>query len=707
MDRLAGEYPNTVRKNGVGAMRRRGLCMKVAEVMLPVQPILFSRLTLDRVSGLDTTIDFYPVVDEQKRYLGIVEGRSLHTADADSLDGLLRTDRVPCIALNADIDMLHDNLGPSVVVDEYGQVHGIITQDLALEVLRNSFREAVNSFSAVIDSSLNGVLAVDREGRIRIANRVVTDMAGLPRDGLIGRPVTEVIPNTRLIHILQTGQSLANQKIIIGSNVVMSNYSPILSQGEVVGAVSIFQDISLLENISAELSYVKGLSSELEAIINSSYDGMFITDGDGMVLRINTAYERITGIRADEVVGKYMGQLVEEKYYDESVTLLVMRSREPITINQTVKNGRRLLVTGNPIFDESGSLFRVVTNVRDVTELTHLQMELTRTEEEKRKYKAELSHLRSMQLADNQIIFRSRSMEQAIGTAVRVAEVDSTVLIMGDSGTGKEEIAKLIHNRGKGIARPFIKINCAALPEQLLESELFGYDAGAFTGARKEGKPGLFELAHQGTLFLDEVGDMPAVLQAKLLRAIQEKEIMRLGGKKPIKVDVRIIAATHRNLTAMADEGRFRKDLYYRLMVVPIRLAPLKERKEDIPPLVMHFLDKYNKRFGWRKTIAPQVLDRLTEYPWPGNVRELENIIERMAVTAGSEVLAIEHLPEELQAKAWRPKKGTKLKEAAEQAEAYVLAESFKEHGSWQKVAEELQVDRATVYRKAKNYGLL
>ena len=562
-------------------------------------------------------------------------------------------------------------------------------------------------FSAVINSAQNGILAVDNQSHIILANRVVEEILGVASGELIGRQVAEVIPNTLMPLILKYQKPLLGQKITLANTVVLANYSPIISEGEVVGAVTVFQDISVLENTSSELNYVKGLMHELEAIINSSYDGMFITDGLGTVLRVNHAYERISGIKASEVIGKDMRRLVEEKYYNQSVTLLVIEKRERITINQTVKGNRRILVTGNPIFDSEGELFRVVTNVRDITELVSLQEQLTRTKEQTLKYKTELSHLRSLQMEENEIVFRSSTMAQAIATAIKIAEVDSSVLITGDSGTGKELIAKLIHKRGKGIDKPFIKINCAALPESLLESELFGYEAGAFTGAKKEGKPGLFELAHTGTLFLDEVGDMPLVLQVKLLRALQEKEIMRIGGAKSIRVNVRIIAATHRNLGEMVKAGSFRSDLYYRLMVVPLHLAPLRERKEDILLLVIHFLEKFNKHFGYTKTICPQVVDKLIDYSWPGNVRELENIIERMMVTVVGEELTVDCLPEMFRNKSFFPRKGTKLKAAVEQVEAYLLSEAYKEHHSWQKVAEVLDIDRATVYRKAKGYGLL
>ena len=465
-------------------------------------------------------------------------------------------------------------------------------------------------------------------------------------------------------------------------------------------------DTSSSKVVPTELLLTQQLLHELEAIISSSYDGIFITDGNGIVLRINNAYERITGIKAIEVLGKNMKYLVKSGYYDESVTLLVMKNRETVTINQTVKKDRKILVTGNPIFDGQGNLFRVVTNVRDITQLVNLQSQLIKTKEEKLKYKTELSHLRALHIEDKETISRSPEMERVIELAIKIADVDSTVLINGESGTGKELIAKLIHKQGKGLSRPFIKINCAAIPEQLLESELFGYEGGAFTGARKEGKPGLFELSHNGTLFLDEVGDLPLLLQVKLLRAIQEKEVIRVGSTKVITINARIIAATHRNISSMVKQGTFREDLYYRLMVVPIYLPPLRDRKEDIPLLTMHFVEKFNRHFAYNKRIMPQVIDKLMSYSWPGNVRELENVIERMMVTAPSEEITVDLIPATIWNKTFLPRKGTRLKEAVEQTEAYLLCESYKDYGSWQKVAENLGIDRTTVFRKVIRYGL-
>ena len=561
---------------------------------------------------------------------------------------------------------------------------------------------------SIFDVANNGIIVVDQHGMIIIANRIVADIVGLASNKLVGRLITEVIPHSLIPKVLETGQALYGQKVVYNNTTLVANCSPILEAGVICNAVCVFQDLSTLEHLSSELSTLKQLFIEYEAIINSSYDGIFITDGNGLVLRLNNAYERITGIQADEVVGKTMRQLVSDGVYDRSATLDVIEKRHAITVAQTIKRtNKQILVTGSPVFDEKDNLTRVVTNVRDITELNSLQTQLQKTKEETLIYKAELSHLRSLQIEDTGIIFASELMGRTIQLAMKVANVDTTVLITGESGTGKELFARLIHEQGNGRSKSYIKINCAAIPEQLLESELFGYEGGAFTGAKKEGKPGLFELAHNGTLFLDEIGEMPLLLQAKLLRAIQEKEIVRVGSTLPIKINIKIVAATNRDLCEMVKSGTFREDLYYRLMVVPIQVPPLRERKEDIPLLVKYIVDKLNKRFSFKHSISAHLIDQLTEYSWPGNVRELENVIERMMITSSEDELVSDLLPEMIRHQGELPKRGSKLKEAVAQTEIYLLQETYKEYKSWQKVADILGVDRTTIFRKACKYGLL
>lgn len=684
--------------------------IKAANVMQKVISIPTSATIKQAIDvAVESNTFGIPVIDQRQNYVGIVTKDSLLAALSqglsinNSIEASLISNIPRCLP-DAEITAVARSVHGTVVLDHEDRVVGIIGPDnYAHDLIRGyAFLEKI---FGIFDEVYNGILVVDDRQIIIFANRAVAEVIGASINNLVGRRITEVIPNSLIPQVLESCLPLYGEKVVINNTTVIANYSTIVEAGIVQNVVCVFQDLSSIEHLNQELNSVRQLFLELEAIINSSYDGIFITDGNALVLRLNDAYERISGLKASELIGKTMHQLVKEGYYDQSVTLQVMEQRKNITITQTInRTNKKILVTGNPVFDELGNLSRIVTNCRDITELNNLQNQLQKTKE---RYEAELSHLRSLQIEDIGIIFRSRLMMQVIELAKKVANVDTTVLITGESGTGKELIAKLIHKQGKGVSKAFIKINCAAIPEQLLESELFGYVGGAFTGANKEGKPGLFELAHNGTLFLDELGEMPLLLQAKLLRAIQEKEVVRVGSTKAIEVNVKIMAATNRNLEKMVREGTFREDLYYRLMVVPIHLPPLRERKEDITLLVKFFVEKLNRRFDFNRRISSQLIDKLTEYSWPGNVRELENIIERMMIISAEDELSVNLLPETIRQQAVLPKRGTKLKDAVAQTEAYILNETYLEYKSWQKVAEVLGLDRTTIFRKAVKYGLL
>jgi PAS domain S-box-containing protein len=686
--------------------------MKVSNIVIPVEPLslrdtIGTALTLMRAKN----VDIVPVSDPQSGLVSAVTRNDLLSA---LRSGVPLTETIANrlsshaarLAPDDEVAGIPGSAIPALVLHEDGELAGVVSLEgyaTALQACITEFREQVSS---IMNSAESGIIAIDEDGTIVVANRMAEDLLGIRSIKSIGRHILDVIPNTRLMDIMKSGKPLTGQKFQGRSAPLLVNYAPVIRDGRVVGAVSVFQDFSRVEEISHELGVVKDLNRELGAIIHSSYDGIWVTDGEGLVLDINEAYERITGIRAKEVIGRTMRELVDEGYFDQSVTLIVMKELKSVTINQTVKGKKQILVTGNPIFDDEGKLFRVVTNVRDVTELVNLREQLTREKEQSRKYEAELTHLRSLQVRDSSIVFRSKPMTQIVEIAVKMANVDSTLLITGESGTGKELVAKLVHRQGKGEASPFISINCAAIPEQLLESELFGYEGGAFTGAKKEGKPGLFELAHNGTLFLDEVGELPLTLQVKILRAIQDKEITRVGATKAISVNVRIIAATNRDLAKMLREGTFREDLYYRLMVVPLHVQPLRNRKDDIPLLVRHFLDEFNRHFGYEKTLSPEVLDKLVNYPWPGNVRELKNVIERMVVMSPGSEIGMESIPESIYARKYMPRQGARLKDAVEETERYLIEETYREHRSWKKVAEILGIDRTTVFRKAVKYHI-
>ncbi|MCJ8499962.1 sigma 54-interacting transcriptional regulator [Desulfatitalea alkaliphila] len=573
---------------------------------------------------------------------------------------------------------------------------------------------AIAKAIALLCGSDTGLLPVtDAAGRLTgvlTTQRLLAALQnGQPWDGPV-RPLIDTDPPTLAADA--DPQSLAPQDL--PALVVDNAGAPIGVVTLTTYAAFLHRHNSELQNrctvAQRELGEVKLLNKELEAIIDSSYDGIWITDGNGVILNINKASERISGRPAKTYIGRNMKELVDKGLLDQSTTLLVMEKRERVTINQTIKtaNGDTMVVlaTGNPVFDDTGNLYRIVTNTRDISELVRLRDRLYKEQELSLRYMAELVQLRKLQSKSADLIYRGSDMQRIVELSSRVADVDSTILITGESGTGKEMIARLIHQLGRGDKKPFIAIDCGAIPDQLLESELFGYEGGAFTGAKKEGKPGMFELAHTGTLFLDEVAELPLALQAKLLRVLQSKEVLRVGGTRPIPVDARIITATNKDLARMLMEKRFREDLYYRLMVVPIHTPPLRERREDIPPLVYHFVDAFNRHHNFSKTIAPEVMDRLVAYDWPGNVRELKNVVERMMVMSGAPRVTTDDLPAFIQPKRPLPKVGSRLKEAVAETETYLLKETYKEHKSWQKVAQVLGVDYTTVYRKVAKYHL-
>ena len=372
---------------------------------------------------------------------------------------------------------------------------------------------------------------------------------------------------------------------------------------------------------------------DFREVCQNLYDGIHITDGEGVILFINDAYTRTTGIRPEQVLGRRVSE-IEGLLYQGSVTGQVLETKQRVNAVATILGlGKEVLVTGTPVFDPFGNVKLVVTNTRDFPELKRLEGQLHALTEEQRKANQELAYLRRRQAGGKELIYRSGAMESVMELVRTVAQTDVTVLITGESGTGKELIANELYQNSVRRDKPFIKVNCAAIPAELLESELFGYEEGAFTGARRSGKAGMFELADTGVILLDEIGDMPLALQTKLLRVLQQRELIRVGGSRPVKLDLRVIAATNKDLREEARQGRFREDLYYRLNVVPIELKPLRERQADIPLLAQHFCRGFCKKYGRDMAITPDGVDLLTQYPWPGNIRELENLIERIVVT--------------------------------------------------------------------------
>jgi transcriptional regulator with PAS, ATPase and Fis domain len=483
------------------------------------------------------------------------------------------------------------------------------------------------------------------------------------------------------------------------------------------------------------------------AIADSISDGIYITDKNGIVTAINKAYTEITGIKRSDIVGKHMKSVwnnmvfisepafVEIKPEDKeraldmfsngkkmtltnrkpcAIALMVLQEKKAISVLTTIdRTNRRVLMTGTPFFDNEGNVVQVLTIIKDLTELFVLREKLEDAEKEKVKYLSELKNLKK-DIHQNQLykdlISKSNSMDKVIKLIEHVAKTDATILITGETGVGKEVVARTIYKNSKRANGPYIKVNCAAIPETLLESELFGYEKGAFTGAQQKEKLGLFEMASCGTILLDEIGEIPLKLQSKLLRVLQEREIKRIGGTTNIKVDVRVIAATNLNLEEEVRKGNFREDLYYRLNVIPIILPPLRERKDDISLLAYNFLDKFNKMYGKNKDFDITAVESLESHNWPGNVRELENSIERLVVIGDEGLITrnsiISILGKEKFSDAAAGTFNGTLKDAVDQFERNIIEKALKKCGSTYKAAEVLGITQSTVVRKAKALGI-
>ena len=442
-------------------------------------------------------------------------------------------------------------------------------------------------------------------------------------------------------------------------------------------------------------------AQDWEKIFDSMNDGMYITNAEGLTLKVNQAYEQITGLDSKKLIGKYMTDIVKEGYLSTSITQQVIDSQKPVSVEQQVINGKKVALRGVPIF-EDGAIRMVVSFVRDISVINKIQEELNHSKIIIDQYQKQLNDLQQ-----NTFIAESPEFKKVIFLAQKVANVDSTVLILGESGTGKEVVAKQIHEKSSRNKNLFLKINCGAIPEQLLESELFGYEGGAFTGAKKNGHIGIFEMANKGTVFLDEIGDMPLHLQVKLLRVLQEKTITRIGSTKSIAIDTRVIAATNQNIAEMVQNRQFRQDLYYRLNVVSIMIPPLRDRKTDIPPLIDHFVKKINQKYQLHKKLSPELLKHFMEYDWPGNVRELENMIERILVTSEQDEVGYSpsFLPYAVKEELSETEEEIMpLKEAFEKVEYLLLKKTVKKYKTTYEIANALQISQPSVSRKLKKY---
>lgn len=461
-------------------------------------------------------------------------------------------------------------------------------------------------------------------------------------------------------------------------------------------------------------------------------DGVYISDSRGRTLKINSMWERLSGIKKEALLGRNVKHLVDEQGFDTILNPEIVKTGKPETALQVGKKGKKLVLNGYPIFDDNGDVCLVVTFVRDVTLMGQLRDQIRVQRRLVEKYRSNLQHISKAIDHKRPIITKNPAMMDLVRNLDNFSATDATVLLQGETGVGKGVLAKKIHRTSNRSDKAFVKVDCPTIPESLLESELFGYAPGAFSGAHKKGKLGLFEMADKGTLFLDEIGEMPLLMQAKLLRALQDREIVRVGSTKVRKVDVRVISATNRDLEREVNEGRFRSDLFYRLRVAVVTIPPLRDRTEDVIPLAQHFLNRYATRYNRELFFDKDMLEVLQRYPWPGNIRELENLVQSLVITRQSGPISVtdlpsnmigrlsdhcrksfdiatEKLPEISQPIDFGDISGeleegdASLKSIMKGIELQILKFALDKYGSHDKVAKRFKVDRSTLFRKLRN----
>lgn len=580
------------------------------------------------------------------------------------------------------------------VIDQSGNITGFLTRDQYLTAYTKGTQVKLSYYDAIFDSAHNGILSIDSLGKITSINPPAVRMANTIKEQAIGKFLTDIVLPTGLLEVVRTGKG-HTEKYQAGNRMYISNRSPIIQDGKVVGAVGVFQDISEIDFVSNELKSVKEIVNELNVIINHSSDGICVLNHEYSIKRMNDQFKKMIQIQSEKCeLPEPILNLIQRVAKDNEENSLLYKDSE---------TNNSLIVTCTPVVDHQSNLERIVIHVKDMTEMEKLRDAL----EEARQMLSDYN-LQNV----NGFIYRSESMDRLMKMVTLVAKTDATVLLTGESGVGKGEVANLIKSKSLRRNQPFIKVNCAAIPASLIESELFGYEPGAFTGASPKGKRGYFEQANKGTIFLDEIGELSLNLQVKLLSVLQDGEITRVGAENTQKVNVRVITATNRNLTEMVKNGEFREDLYYRLNVMPLLIPPLRDRLEDIPVLVEHYSEAFSKQYNKQMHFTDDAIKALMKYKWPGNVRELVNIIERSFIisntdridendvfqlfnltqgehTASKSVITVHDI--------------VPLKKAVNLLEKKLIMKALDEAKTYRKVAELLEVNVSTISRKMKH----
>jgi PAS domain S-box-containing protein len=627
------------------------------------------------------------------------------------LDNSVPIENICKLSEHISLPVLFQIIGESIalVKNEKGDLTGYIRrEDVLAELFKQDNRTSFDLLKIILTSIPMGIFVVDREKQIVNCNESGLKMIKMTSHDVIQKPAENIFNGDHIHNVFLSRETILNQLQITEKMGVLVDYSPIIDiNDEVEGIIIIVQDLPMVEEMAMEIEHIKNLNKDLNAILSTIYDEILVVNRNGELIRYSDSFiSEFWGVQLKDLLGKSLLDLEDKGLFSPSVTRLVLEQKKKVSIVQETKGGKKILAVGNPVFDEDGEIERIIIASRDITETTKLKTELREIKKISDQYKQELDTFKNKDQFFKKMIYCSPKMEQIMEQVQKISNFSSTVLINGESGVGKEVIAQAIHQLGNRSSQPFLKLNCGAIPENLLESELFGYIKGSFTGADKNGKEGYFQKADQGILFLDEIGEMPLSLQVKLLRVLQEQEVIPIGSTTPIKINVQIVAATNKKLEKMVEQGTFREDLFYRLNVIPIYVPPLRERPEDIPLLAFHFLQQLNERYKKNYHLSPDALNLLEVYPWPGNIRELQNMIERLAVSADHQTIDAHFVNQfltvgtNLKKEKLVIKKILPLQEALDSVEEQLILLAMKQYKTTTKAAKALGVSQSSVSRK-------
>lgn len=597
----------------------------------------------------------------------------------------------------------YHNVSVVLGVNQANKVTGFCSlADARNQITRLQLKEKTQIFN----SAHIGVITTNEQFRITFINGTAENILGLSRNFLLHRNYKTLLNAPQLEDVL-LGKQLVSVSHSLNFKQIIGNFSPLFNEGKILGIIHIFYLREQLEESIQELEWVRNLNEDLKALYSSSNEEIIVLNGEGKIVRLAGDFLKdFWGVEhPDELIGKNLFDMHREGLYQYDLFERAHKKKGKFVFVHENKKGCKVWSSATPVFYQD-KLEKIVMISRDITEINQLREELKIERKRSDQYKQELDQMMMRNQVDKKLIYRSKVMEDVVDQIKRIAMVDSTVLLYGESGVGKEVFAQTIHQNSRRKEHPLVRVNCGAIPESLIESEFFGYVKGAFTGADQNGRAGFFEQAHQGTIFLDEITELPLNLQVKLLRVLQEKEVMRIGDTKSIKVDVRVIAATNRNIKRLVEENKFREDLYYRLNVIPVHIPPLRERTGDVMMLSLFFLEQFNRLYQLDKKLSQDAFDVLESYHWPGNVRELQNMIERLVVTSrgqtitGEEVMSI--LFGESKSKVVKPILGSimPLQEAVDDLESQLIRAALQKYGTAAKAAKVLQVSPATMSRK-------